>query len=123
MAKQRHLNDDDIRVVLNSESDSDITDSDIDYNSENNETSDFEAESEPDVAATSCDPLFIAKNKMVWSDTPLPQPIKTAAENIISAQPGPTRFAVSICSDTMSVHLDVDVFLSTSNRKNYHRKY
>lgn len=42
---------------------------------------------------------------MVSSDTSFPQPIRTAAKNIISAQPGPTRFAVSRCSDMMSAFL------------------
>lgn len=91
-----------------SESDSDI--SDIDYNAENSEESDSETESEPDsgqdvTAASSVDPLFIAKNKMEWSATPLPQPIRTVAENIMSKRPGPTLFAVSRCCNIKSAFL------------------
>ncbi|XP_049316471.1 piggyBac transposable element-derived protein 4-like isoform X1 [Bactrocera dorsalis] len=103
-----HLNEDEIREVLCAESVSDISDCDIDYNSENYETNESETDSEPEPLLTpsgSVDSLFIAKNKMVWSATPLPQHIGSAIENIISTQPGPTRFAVSRCHDIVSAFL------------------
>lgn len=105
MERQRYLNEDDIYAVLNAESDSDISDSDIECVSENDDISDFETESEPDVASISADPLFIAKNQMVWSANPLQQPIGTSAQNIISVKPGPTRFATSRCNDILSAFL------------------
>lgn len=102
------LNEDEIREILNAESELDISDSETDLFSENNETCSSETESEQETIlgeASSDDPLFIAKNKMKWSATPLPQSIRTGAENIITTQAGPTRFAVSRCDDMLSAFL------------------
>lgn len=108
MENRRFLDTDAIAEILN-DSASDISNSSIleeNTEFENTESSDSETDSEEDVAAASTvDPLFIAKNKMQWSAVPLPCSIGTRSENIISIQPGPTRFAVSRCQDILSSFL------------------
>lgn len=101
--KMAQLSDDDIREILNAESESDISDLETDIISDNNESSSSDTESETNFLEDSFDdPQFISKNQMVWSATPLAQPIRTASENIIATKPGPTRYAVSRCEDILS---------------------
>lgn len=98
------VNEEEIREILNGESESDISHSETDLISEC--SSETESEQETiSVEASSVDRLFIAKNNMEWSATPLPQSIRTVAENIITTQAGPTRFAVSRCDDMLSAFL------------------
>lgn len=110
MERQRFLNEDEICEILNSDSDSDISDLDSDFILENNER-ECESEIENDLDgeanenAVNSDAMFIAKNKMVWSATPPLQMIGNTAENIISRKPGPTRFSVSRCNDILSTFL------------------
>lgn len=73
---------------------------------EYSESSDSENEIEEfEPTVSTVDPLYTAKNKLQWSSTPLPCSIGSRSENIISARPGPTRFAISRCDDMLSSFL------------------
>lgn len=101
----RNLQESEIFELLNADSESDL--SNLDYEVENCETSEeSEVESEPDeIEGSASDPLFTAKNKMVWSATPFATPIRTTADNILSTRGGATLYATSRCSDMMSAFL------------------